>query len=303
MGGVPTSLSFLGGKLMKFMKRAAIVGASGLVAGLLTVTPATAVSADMEYDCFLGENTSGMPVGQMNVTVDSTAPASIPTAATSKVFNGTATVTVPESLSDTLRLLADSVQGTAEVGSAVNGAARTSNFTIASYTLPATGSVVLTATGPLYNLTAGAPGTKQVLTAGSFLARMTRTKGGVDTPMAIFCQPGAAKPEQDLTFDTVTAGPKLATTTAVKASYVKSKKTIKASITVSGGGYTPTGQVSVVVKRGTKTIKKLAVTLRGGKAAVAVKKIRTRGKYKVIATYKGGPSHTGSKKAVTVRVR
>ncbi|MCD6639076.1 MAG: hypothetical protein LT071_04085, partial [Nocardioides sp.] len=226
---------------MKFMKRAAIVGASGLVAGLLAVTPASAASADLSYDCYLGENASGLPVGQMSVSVDSAAPASIPTAATSKVFNGTATVTVPEALSDTLRLLADSVEGTAEVGSAVNGVARASSFTIANYTLPATGSVVLTATGPLYSLTAGAPGTKQVLTAGSFLARMTRTKGGVPTAMAIFCQPAAGAPDQDLTFDTVTAGPKLATTTTLKARYVKSKKTIKANIVVSGGAYTPTG--------------------------------------------------------------
>src|SRR5690606_32242781 len=163
--------------------------------------------------------------------------------------------------------------------------------TIANYTLPATGSVVLTATGPLYSLTAGAPGTKQVLTAGSFLARMTRTKGGVDTPMAIFCQPGAGAPDQDLTFDTVTAGPKLGTSTVVKAKYIKSKKAIKANIVVAGGAYVATGKVNVVVKRGTRIVKKLAVTLRGGKAVALVKKIRTRGKYKVIATYKGDASH------------
>lgn len=286
---------------MKFLKRAAAVGAASLVAGALVTVPASAASGTLNYTCPVYDGLAQVPV---TVVVDTEAPDTLAPGASSGPINGSATVTVSGSWADILRGMADSMEGTATVETSLNGAAPVATaMTITPLTVPATGDIVLEATGQLAPVTAGAAGTSNVFAAGNFNADVTLKKAGAaDSAIALPCTLDAG---QDSTIDTIkSVAAKAATKTNVKAKYAKKKKQVKANITVKAGKKAAKGKVNVVLKKGKKTVAKRTVKLNKlGKKVVTFKKIRAKGQYRVIANYKGNKKFEKSRGVAKVRVR
>lgn len=75
----------------------------------------------------------------------------------------------------------------------------------------------------------------------------------------------------------------------VKAVAPKTKHTKKAkvTVTVAASGTVPTGTVTVVVKKGSKTVVTLTKALGGGKAVATLPKKLKKGSYKVLVSYAG----------------
>lgn len=81
---------------------------------------------------------------------------------------------------------------------------------------------------------------------------------------------------------------KLAPTVKAVAPKVKASKKAKVTVTVTASGVRPTGTVTVVVKKGTKTVVRAKPkALAGGKAVVTLPKKLKKGTYKVFVSYSG----------------
>lgn len=299
---------------MKLISRAAGLAAATLVAGTLAAVPmgaANAATPSLDYKC-------GLYGGAVQVDVkavfDTDAPAELVSGTKSPVLNGTATVTVSGTWADALRNLTDNVEGTAKADTLLDTTAKSSTLAIAKTAIKGTtGDVLIKAAGPLYDVTAGAAGAKHVIKAGAFVATLKFQKdGGEASEQTLDCKPTEGV-VQDLTVDTITVTPappadpepvvKADTKTKVKGKYVKSKKMIKAVVRVAGGETKATGKAKVVVKLGKKTVKKLNVKVKNGKAVAKVKKITRKGKYKIVVTYKGDKTHKRSKGKTVVKVK
>lgn len=96
---------------------------------------------------------------------------------------------------------------------------------------------------------------------------------------------------------------KKASATKVKVNKVPTTKKVgKATITVTGKNGTATGKVTFVLKKGKATKKIKAATLKNGKVAVKLPKLK-KGKWKLTAKYAGSSKYKASSKTVTVKVK
>ncbi|RYB91090.1 hypothetical protein EUA93_19380 [Nocardioides oleivorans] len=300
---------------MKLKSSLALLGTLAVTTTALTAlaAPAGAASGALAYACKDPLNRDFT----FTVEADTNAPAAVKVGQ-SFTPTVTAKVTVPSALRETLAGLgAATVEGgtnaageSTSFGFAVDGAAGQLPATVPVTPVPASGDLVVPATAVGTAITPAAVGTVK-LTAGNFTAVLAgkTTSGGASTlsPYKVTC---TLNPGQDATVDTVavtadgTVPPTAAqeTTTKVKASYAKKAKKIVATVKVGSDDKAATGKAKVLVKLGKKTVKKLTVSVKGGKARAVVKNVTKPGTYKVTVSYAGDDTHEKSKGKATVKV-
>ncbi len=93
---------------------------------------------------------------------------------------------------------------------------------------------------------------------------------------------------------------KVASKTKVSVKYANKVATIKVKIT--GGKAPATGKVSILVKKGKKTVKKISATVKNGVATAKVKKLK-KGKHTVTAKYAGDSALLASQGKVCFTVK
>ena len=93
---------------------------------------------------------------------------------------------------------------------------------------------------------------------------------------------------------------KVASKTKVSVKYANKVATIKVKIT--GGKAPATGKVSILVKKGKKTVKKISATVKNGVATAKVKKLK-KGKHTVTAKYAGDSALLASQGKVSFTVK
>ncbi len=283
-----------------FSLRATAAGSVlGLAAGTAAVLGATAPAsaAPIAFDCevpIVGAKT-------FDVDLSSNAPANVQPGS-SVAPKITSLMTVPEDLAGLMRgvLSIDEIAGTVEAVTLVDGVETPTTLTIPRSDIGDSGPAVLTGTGTLPSFPAGDAGTVHEIAAGAQSITMTLFDLEGDpagSPFAIPCVPGVG---ENTVIDTIAV--KAASTTKVKASYAKKKKTAKATATVAGTA-SPTGKVEFKLLRGAKQVKKVTVSLTNGKAVATFKRISKKGSYTVKATYKGSATSAGSKGSASFRVR
>lgn len=119
----------------------------------------------------------------------------------------------------------------------------------------------------------------------------------------------AADGGEPLTSDSLQTGvvvalvpPKVSTKTTISKVKVK-RTTATFTVKVTRSGGTPTGKVTIQIKRGAKKVYKKTLSLRSGSAKVTVKRLK-RGKHVVNATYAGDSrGKASSAKSQTFRIR
>ncbi|TQK70697.1 MULTISPECIES: DUF6801 domain-containing protein [unclassified Nocardioides] len=275
----------------RFTLRSASAGAVlGLAASTAVVlgTAGTASATPIDFSCdvpILGPNT-------FSVDVSTNAPATAP-AGTSVSPTVTSVMTVPAGLADTMRGLlgTDQIGGTVQATNLVNGVAVPMTITIPTTTVPASGPIALTGTGVMPAFTAGPEGTTHEITAGAQKVGMVLLNDGTPSPFDIPCTPAAG---QNTLIGSVKATAAPASTTTLKAKYVKKSRKATVTASVSAPGANPSGTITFTLKKG-KKVKTKTVAITGGTAKATFKKL-PKGKYKVTASYTGS---VGSSSATT----
>ncbi|TYL50054.1 hypothetical protein FXB39_10330 [Nocardioides sp. BGMRC 2183] len=209
----------------------------------------------------------------------------------------TATFTIPDGLADTMRGLLNTkeIAGKVTAANTGGGKAAPTTLTIKRAEIPTDGDVPLAAKGTAQ--VAGSAGKTVALAAGDHNLAMTfYNAAGEASPFEIPCTPDG---------DFAIGSTKIVKATSKAKVGVKyAKKSKKAAITakVATNGAPATGKVQILVKKGKKTVSKKMVALKKQTAKVTVK-IKKKGKYTAVATYKGNANVKGSsaKKAFTAR--
>lgn len=288
----------------RFTLRSVSAGAVlGLAASTAVVlgTPGTASAAPIDFACtvpILGPKT-------FVVDVTTNAPTSVP-AGTSIAPMVTTTLTVPADLADTIRgplVGANEISGTIQATNLVDGTEVPTTITIPSTNIGTSGPAVLTGTGVMDAIAAGAAGTTHQISAGEQSVTMTLYKDGVvvTPPININPIPCAPAPGSNTLVSTFTS--RATSSTAVKAKFAKKARKATATATVSAAGVTPTGTVTFTLKKGAKQVKTVTATVVGGQAKATFKKLKKKGKYTVTASYGGAPAATASSGTATFKVR
>lgn len=302
---------------MAYTKMARLASAAGVAAltlgsAVMVASPATAATAKLRYACTAEITGVGPITVPVDVVLGTDAPATVPPAITTPVLNGTADVTVQGELmpgktyAQVFRDLADTVEGTASVGTTLDGAAMTSNFTVAKQALSTTGDLTIKAAGPLYSVATGAAGAVHKIAADNFTVKIKMSKGGAPSGVPEIELKCAKPATGDLTASTITvdaAAPipvptVVDTTTKVSAKFKKGVITAKVAVT----GATD-GKAKVTVKGPKKFKKTLNATIKGGKATVKIKKIKVKGKYKIKVALAATATSKASTGKVTVTVK
>ncbi len=303
---------------------------SGFAVGsALMAVPASAASGTLTYNCtvpVLGAKT-------FTAVMDTDAPASLASGAATPVLTGLAKVTVPADLVDPMRdvLEAKTIEGSADVKTALDAVEATNGLSIPPTQIPASGPVVLNATGPLYTVTGGAAGASHKITMGNFVAKMFLKKAD-GSNAGIFTIPCTAAAGQNMLVDTIAVAPvgsptvpapgpitvpgtpvpgapgtaaKSATTTKLKAKVSKkaSKAVVKAKVSAADSSSTA-GKIKLVLKqKGSKKSKTVSTKVNSSGAAKAVFKKLKKGKYTVKATFAGSNTTNASKGKVSFQVK
>lgn len=275
------------------LRRIAIAGAVALATGstvVLTAAP-PASAATLSFDCtvpIVGAQT-------FSATITSTAPATLPTGS-STTPHLTTVMTVPAGLADTLRTALGvlSFSGLIHSTTLVNGVPQVSDLTIPSTPAGAAGTAVpLQATGVLSSLTAGMPGSVTTLAAGAQDVALSLVTGTGTSPFDVPCTPSTGQSTTIGTVASVKDGSRTTDRTTYRAAMHKA--TSVATVRSVHGIVTASGTVRFVLKRGTRKITAVTKTLSGGRAVVAFKGLRRKGKYSVTATYAGSARLKGSR--------
>ena len=222
-------------------------------AGLAAFAPtATAATSKISFTC-------STPVGdqQFPTIADTDLPATVPFGSTTKV-KVTADVTLPDSVRNLIYgvLAGRSVKGTSVVKNTVDGVAvADANATIPSTALPASGDLLLKASGTGPDFVANKIGAQavKVVSYGAVL-NFLKEDGSSAIDVTTNCTPAAGA---DLTVDTVTV---VQATSTTALSVVGNQAT--ATITSDGGA--PAGTVNFVVDG-----KTVSGAVAGGKGATA----------------------------------
>jgi large repetitive protein len=210
-------------------------------------------------------------------------PQTIPCTAPSDVSTVVDTVTVKTPTTTTLAL---------EPTTTAYGQGVAATATVSSDPGPATGAVEFTVGGD----TVSVP-----VTDGTASTTLSTLHAGTQQVTATFV------PDDDLVDGssasqnvTVT---KADTRTKTQVTRTRLHHAPKASVAVSSAAGTPTGKVTVVLKKGTRTLNHKTVTLDNGKAAVVLKSLPAKGRYTLTVTYAGKGDFAGSKIVKHFRVR
>lgn len=87
-----------------------------------------------------------------------------------------------------------------------------------------------------------------------------------------------------------------------KASYAKKKKVLTVKAAVKGSKGTATGTVKITITKGKKTVRTITVKLnKKGAFTKKIKKIKGKGKFKVVIQYQGDANYKASKATATFR--
>ena len=273
------------------LRKIAAVSSLALAASVLgTVAPATAQSAELNYDCKL-PSLEGFGLGQLQFpTTFDTAFGSAATFGETKAI--TVKVAVPSDLSNTLANLKGTLEGTLQGKASFGGQVVTYTAQIAKQTAVAGQPMVVTATG---KIAAAKPGATSVV-AGDYTANLKAVVDLGSGPAPMDVQATCAAPaEGDKTIDAVNVA-KASTKSTIKVATKKGKGT--ATVTVKGqNGTKPGGKVTV--KIGKKAFKG---TVKNGVAKIKVKGLK-KGKNKVTGKYTGDKFHAGSKIKGNVKVK
>jgi hypothetical protein len=92
------------------------------------------------------------------------------------------------------------------------------------------------------------------------------------------------------------------TRTTAQVTGVRLHHAPRANVAVSSPAGTPTGKVTLVLKKGTRTLTHKTVALTKGKAAAVLKSLAAKGRYKLTVTYAGKGDFAGSKVVKEFRV-
>ncbi|WP_141014238.1 hypothetical protein [Nocardioides sambongensis] len=278
---------------MSLRKRSVRTIAASSILGLTAGTAAVVgLAAPASADA--GSFICGTPIG------DQTFAAEISIGATTIAGGNTpmnATFTIPSGLADLMR----GVLGTTEVGGKATGAntagskASPSSLNIKREEIPTSGDVPLAGKG-----TAKVPGTVgstvEVAAGPHELAMNFYDAAGAATPFSVSCTP-----DGDFAIGS-TKIVKATSKAAVGVKYTAKSKNAAVTAKFSSNGAPATGKVQILIKKGKKTVGKRMVALKKQTARASFK-IKQKGKYTAIATYKGSANVKGSsaKKAFTAR--
>ena len=256
-----------------------IASAAIVTTGLATViTPATAVSGTLLYDCTSEDLGSHV----VSAVIDTDAPATL-LAGQSVPVTVTTTVTIPESMADVVRLAGvTAVDGTAVADGYVNGAIRQANLTIPKTVVPSADDapIVVTGSGPTAPLGAAIPVVLD-LTAGGFTATFNLYNAS-DTIFDTATMVCTVQPSQIVLVDSVTVNGVPTTTTITVASPLEygAAPDVTADVAVTGSNAKPAGTVEFTFEG-----KSVKVGVKGGKAKATLAAALTMGSRTVSAKF------------------
>jgi hypothetical protein len=245
---------------------------------------AQAASVSLSYDCTSSLNATHYA---FSAVVDTNAPATLGSGLTT-LINVTSDVTAP---ADLVALLNEggiaSVDGTSQSTGTVNGVARASTLTIPRTPVPLTGTMQVVGSGAGGSITGGDAGSTILLGADNFTATLKgyNTAGTEVTPAGgvLFTCALAPSTGQNVLVDPVSVVP-APTTTALsfKPSPIElgDSTTVSAQVSRAGGNQKPAG--TIVFTYAGKTY---PVTVKGGKASVALPAALTMGANPVTAVF------------------
>ncbi|WP_235737549.1 DUF6801 domain-containing protein [Nocardioides alcanivorans] len=274
------------------LRRFAVGGAAAALAvsGLVITSPAHADSAPLNYTC-------EVPIlGAQQFVTTLSAPATVEVGAQPTL---NADVEVPEGLVSSLRDLlgGKSVMGDADAQVIANETPATASLKIPKTAVPASGSLVVKASGKLALPGSAAVGSTAALVAGDYTVNLTvNTDGDPLGPLAVPCTLDEGQDNAIGTVKVVKAGSK----SKVTAKGKKGKAVVKVKV-ASTTSVKATGKVKVTLKGKKKVTKNVKVNKKGV-AKVAVKKLK-KGKYKVTAKYAGDKNVKASTAKGNVKVK
>jgi Family of unknown function (DUF6801) len=201
-------------------------------------------------------------------------------------------------------LAARSAQGTATALGTITGPGgynvpTTTNLTVPQTAIANNTPLTIASSGVGAAFAPKAPGVYTV-TAGDFTSVLNFLKeDGTDTGLGPQTIPCTAPAGVSRVVDTVTV--KARTQTAATVKGARLHRAPKAKVAVTSVAGVPTGQVALVLKKGSRTVQHKTVTLKNGRAVVHLKRIAAKGRYTLTVTYAGTGDLVGS--AVVERFR
>lgn len=285
-------------------------------AGLAAFAPAaSAISAALPYACTLSTGGLTLPA-ELSTVADTNIPDKV-TVGTSTPVTVKADITVPSGTADLARGLGSTVAGTAKLAGTIDGVAAPGTATLAPTPTGATGQpLVLTVNGTLDAPYAAATVGAKVIKLATYTADLTFTKAdGTKTQVAVNCPTTTATDTTVDKFEVVAvptptppAPPVVVqeTETSAAVKYKKKAQKVVAKLAVTNEDDTAaSGDVKVILKKGTKKVgKAVTVTLnKAGKKSVVFKKVAAKGKYTLIAKYKGSDESKKSMTKVSFKIK
>lgn len=291
-------------RIARFRRSLAAGASAALVtAGLAALAPAAhaAPGDEMIYDCELS-----LLGTQPFTTVASTNLSDEVERGSKTRVRFQATVRAADNIRNTaLVLFGPEVSGTAKVDVSIGGQSVTADATIPRTEIPDTPDteLVLDVSGRVAWTPKG-KGNQEVHLTGYEANLVFHKEDGSTAELPVPC---TANAETDTLIDTVKVVPPSVkkSNIKVKANYKKKAKRVVTNVTVRSAGKPAKGKVRVVLKKGKKNVAKprLVKLNKKGKKKLVFKKVRAKGKYRVIVNYRGNKNTKKSKKVVKFRVR